>query len=181
MAHNKPPFTVSWYLQHLWRQTENNVAKPKQSAPSFCLASDIYILYTHKSFAMKGDGLVKHFLRFEGRQPWRRHHGTTFTVSSPPRDQEVISLLPLIYLRSKWFFFFARPLFPFLSPFLSLSFFSPTDVWLSALHPGWLTLDFIRLNLDAPDSRRRCRGIQVLTHNAEVLPYLFLITANHEK
>lgn len=52
-----------------------------------------------------------------------------------------------------------------------------TDVWVSVLHSGWLTLDFVRLNLDAPDSRYLCCEIWVLTRNTEVLPYLFLISA----
>ena len=58
----------------------------------------------------------------------------------------------------------------------SLSFPFLTDVWESALHPGWLTLDFSRLN-----SRKRCLGISMLKCNTGALPWLVLISANDRK
>lgn len=88
----------------------------------------------------------------------RGHHSLSFIFSSvkrwfnasPPLNWvwKVISLFPPIYLTSRWIFHASHHALSFL-----------TDVWLSALHPGWLTLDFVRLNLDAPVSRRHCRGI----------------------
>lgn len=62
-------------------------------------------------------------------------------------------------------------------PFQLLAFFLfRKDVWRSVMNPGWLTLDFMRLNLDAPFSHRHCCGIWALeTCNTEVLPWRFFL------
>lgn len=46
---------------------------------------------------------------------------------------------------------------------------------------GWLTLDIIQLNLDAPDSRRCRHGFLMPACDTEVLSWLFLVSDNHKK
>lgn len=55
---------------------------------------------------------------------------------------------------------------------------SLTGVWVSALYFGWLTPDFVWLNLDAPDSCLHWCGMWVLACQTEMPLHLFFMSAN---